>query len=121
MMDDKNEATDDVKVFVGDDSGPNEYACFFEDDGVTGYLYLSDRSKGEIIKHLQIYANSAQLNVTENDVRVVWSRDGSKCGVRIWGEMRGIIDIRNGVEGRAFLENRSSPPIRDRDWLNGFD
>ena len=110
-----------MKVFVADDSGPEEYAGFFEDDGQTGYLYVSDRSKRTIIKHLQIYTNSSQLNVAEGDVRVVWSNDGKKCGVRIWGELRGIIDIAKGIEGRAFVESRQSSPIRDPEWLRGFE
>ena len=110
-----------MKVLVADDSGPEEYTCFFEDDGETGYLYVSDRSERAIIRHLQIYTNSAQLNITKDDVRVVWSSNGKKCGVLIWGEMRGIIDIGKGIEGRAFLESRRSPPIRDAVWLEGFE
>ena len=112
---------DHVKVFVADDRGPEEYVGFFEDDGETGYLYVSDRSERTIVRHLQIYANSAQLNVTEDDVSVVWSNDLKKCGVLIWGEMRGIIDISGGTEHRTFVENRVSPPIRDRVWLKGFE
>jgi len=112
---------DDVKVFVADTGGTEQNACFFEDDGETGYLYVSDRSEQAMIRHLQIYTNSAQLNVTEDDVRVVWSTDGTKCGVAIWGAMPGIIDLRQGIEGRAVIESRNSPPIQDREWLRGFE
>lgn len=116
-----NEPTDDSsKVYVSDTSGPDCYVAFFEDDGETGYLYVSDREKQEIVKHVQIYTNSKRLDVSSDDVRVVWSSDGTKCGVIIWGGMRGIIDLEKGVEGRAFLETRSSPPISDPSWLKGF-
>ncbi len=116
-----SDESDDVKVFVADTTGPEQYACFFEDDGETGYLYVSDRSEHAITKHLQIYTNSAQLKVAEDDVRVMWSTDGTKCGVAIWGAMRGIIDLRQGIEGRAVIESRNSPAIQDREWLRGFE
>ena len=112
--------SEEVRVFVSDDGGPEEYAAFFEDDGETGYLYVSDRRKAEIVQHLQIYKTSQALGVEEKDVSVVWSRDGSKCGVLIWGGMRGIIDVVNKREGRILVENRTTPPINDPEWLNGF-
>ena len=78
-------ANENVKVFVEDSGGPENYIGFFEDDGTTGYLYVTDRRRKEIVRHLQIYVNSSDLGVSENDVQVVWSKDGKKCGVRIWG------------------------------------
>jgi hypothetical protein len=117
-----NEIDDnDVKIFVGDQRGPESYVGFFEDDGETGYLYVSDRSTKQIIQQLQIYVNSAQLRVEPEDVRVVWSKNGTKCGVLIWGGMRGIIDLERNREGRAFVDSRTTPPIDDAEWLGGFD
>jgi len=112
---------DEVKVFVGDQTGPEDYTGFFEDDGETGYLYVSDRKRNEVIRHLQIYINSGELGVEEKDVEVVWSKDGTKCGVSIWGGMRGIIDLSKKREGRAFVESRGTPPIDDSEWLEGFE
>lgn len=109
-----------VKVFVSDEHGPEEFVGFFEDDGETGYLYVSDRKRGEIVKHLQIYNNSQALCVDAKDVHVVWSGDGSKCGVLIWGAMRGIIDLVKRKEGRVLVESRDTPPIKDKEWLKGF-
>ena len=88
-MTDQGVTEDAPKVFVSDSGGPEEYVCCFEDDGETGYLYVSDRKHKEIVEHLQIYNNSPQLGVKESDVEVVWSGDRTKCGVRIWGGMRG--------------------------------
>ena len=118
MSDQRND--DDVSIIVGDSSGPEDYLGVFEDNGETGYLYVSDRTTYEVLQHLQIYTCSGTLGVKEEDVEVIWSRDGSKCGVSIWGGIRGIIDVKRKLEGRAFLESRSTPPIDDTIWLEGF-
>lgn len=112
---------DEIRIFVSDTSGPEGYIGFFEDDGETGCLYVSDRRNRKIVQHLQIYNKSIQLRVQETDIGVIWSRDGSKCAVRIWGCMRGIIDLGNKREGRAFIESRDTKPIDASDWLEGFD
>ena len=92
----------------------------FEDDGNTGYLYLYEPNGRGVVRHLHIYDKSPRLNVTEDDVVVVWSQDRSKFGVLIWGRMRGIIDIASGREGRVWLENRETPGISDEEWMRGF-
>src|SRR5579864_3411015 len=97
---DSHENTEGIRVFVGDTEGPDDYAAFFEDDGETGYLYISDRRLKKIVKHLQIYSK-AQISPEEHDVSVVWSSDGTKCGVIIFNGMRGIIDLEKGIEGRS--------------------
>jgi hypothetical protein len=110
-----------VRVFVGDAEGPEDHVGFFEDDGETGYLYVSDRRTNKIIRHLEIYDNAKNLDITEEDVTVVWSSDGRKCGVIIWGGMRGVIDLAKNREGRAKLQDRRTPPISDPEWLRGFE
>ncbi len=112
---------DDVRVFVGDTEGPEKYVGFFEDDGETGYLYVSDRRSNEVLRHVQIYNDAKAMNPKEDDISVVWSSDGTKCGVIIFGGMRAIIDIKKGVEGRARMTSASSPPINDLEWLHGFE
>ena len=69
---------------------------------------------------MQIYDCEEKLKVKEDDVEVLWSSDGSKCGVKIWGGMRGIIDLKKNIEGRVKLEKRDTPFIDDLDWLHGF-
>ncbi len=119
MPDEPNDS-EDATMIVLDNGGSAEYAAFFEDDGETGYLYVSDLREREIIQHVQVYVKARELDVKENDVSVIWSRDGTKCGVLIWGGMRGIIDVANNIEGRVLVEDRTTPPIDDRDWLDGF-
>jgi hypothetical protein len=120
-MMDKDQNSDDVRIFVGDTEGPDDFAGFFEDDGETGYLYVSNRKLNKIVRHLQIYNEAKAINPQEQDVSVVWSADGQKCGVIIFDGMRGIIDLRRGIEGRSKMTDRSSPPIDDTEWLGGFE
>ena len=82
------------------------------------YVYQPDEKR--ILRHLHLYDRSADLKVAENDVIVVWSADKSKCGVVIWGKMRGIIDLASGREGRVWIDSRDTPGIGDAEWLAGF-
>lgn len=105
---------------IVDREGPKGIFGVFEDDGETGYLYIYKPEEG-IQRHLHIYDRVPELNICAEDVRVSWSRDFSKCGVVIWGKMRGIIDLKKGVEGRVWLDSPNSPGIDDPNWLSGFD
>jgi hypothetical protein len=50
----------------------------------------------------------------------MWATGETKCGVAIWGKMRGIIGLSNGGEGRVWMESRDTPGIGDQKWLEGF-
>lgn len=76
--------------FVTDLPNKEGLFCVFEDDGETGYLYLSEHGGAGIIDHLHIYDDPDQVGVKEEDIEVVWSKDYSKCGVKIWGGFYGI-------------------------------
>ena len=107
--------------FVEEAEGPPGVFGVFEDDGETGYLYLYEPGGREVFQHLHIYDRSRKLPVRVADVRIVWSEDQSKCGVVIWGQMRGIVNLQTGQAGRVWLESRDTPGIGDREWLRGFD
>lgn len=92
----------------------------FEDDGETGYLYLYSAREQTVLRYLHIYDRSETVVVSACDVRVVRSQDRQKCGVKIWGKMRGIIDLFSDKQGRVWLENRNTPGIDDAEWLTGF-
>ena len=93
----------------------------FEDDEVTGYLYLYCPDGADAIsRHLFIY-NRRDMQIEQADVDVVWSRDLDRVGVRVWGEMRGIMELSTGREVHAVLVQRGDPGIRDGAWLDGFD
>ncbi len=106
--------------FMAEAGGPPGVFGVFEDDGETGYLYFYEPDGREVFQHLHLYDRSPDLPVQEKDVRVVWSEDLSKCGVLIWGKMRGIINLATGQEGRVWLESRNTPGIGDAEWLKGF-
>jgi hypothetical protein len=119
----KKKKNEDDKVnegFIVDGAGPEGLSCVFEDDGETGYLYVYEEHGKGILKHLQIYSRAENLNVHESDVHVMWSADGTKCGVTLWGGFRGIIDIKNEREVSTRVTHRHSPSITDQQWLNGF-
>ena len=73
------------------------------------------------MKHLHIYDRNAQLRVPADEVDVLWSTDESKCAVVIWGQVRGIIDLRSNKEGRVLLKSPSTPGVSDPTWLKGFE
>lgn len=107
--------------FISEAAGPDGMFAVFEDDGATGYLYAYKADENSILRHVHIYDRSPQLNVRAEQVQVLWSEEGSKCGVSIWERMRGIIDLGKGREGRVWLETRDTPGIGDAEWLRGFD
>ena len=96
-------------------------AAVFEDEGETGYLYVYSVETGTIQSHVHIYDQSAALQITKESVDVLWASDETKCAVSIWGQMRGVIDLRAKKEGRAWLESRDTPGISDKEWLKGFE
>ena len=106
--------------FIKEASGPSGLFCVFEDDGETGYLYIYEPDGRGVIRHLHIYDRTPEFYVEEGDVQVQWSADQTKCGVRIWGKMRGIFNVASGQEGRVWLTSRNTPGIGDAEWMKGF-
>ena len=98
-----------------------ERAAVFEDEGETGYLYVYSVGTAAVQRHVHVYDRNGDLQIAKESVDVLWSTDESKCAVRIWGQLRGIIDLRMRKEGRAWLENRDTPGISDPEWLRGFE
>ena len=106
--------------FIIYEKGPDRRFAVFEDEGATGYLYLYDSKEKKVTRHLHLYNRSKDLAVSREAVKVLWAAGHAKCGVLIWGEMRGIIDLESGKEGRVWMENRHTPGIGDQKWLEGF-
>src|SRR5579884_3772039 len=113
---------DEIFAFVENSSGPEGYSAVFEatagdQEGTPsgGYLYVCNSTNAEIIRSLEIYKHSA-CELRESDVQVFWSSDLTKCGVSIWGRMRGVIDIAKNREITAPLDNPDSPAITAPEW-----
>jgi hypothetical protein len=100
--------------------GPHKTFAVFEDFAETGYLYLYSAAEHTVLRFLLVYNCSSRLQVTAEEVEVMWAAGGTKCGVAIWGEMRGIIDLAAGREGRVKMDTRDTPGIGDQKWLEGF-
>jgi hypothetical protein len=86
----------------------------------TKYLYVYSAEEQTVLRFLHVYDSSRKVDVAPGDVEVMWATGGTKCGVAIWGKMRGIIDLAGGGEGRVWLEGRDTPGIGDQKWLEGF-
>lgn len=107
--------------FIIEAVGPDGVFGVFEDDGDTGYLYVYEPNKSSILQNLHIYNRSTEVDVQEKDVFVIWSADETKCGVVVWGQMRGIINLAGGRSFRMPLRSRGSPGVTDAEWLKGFE
>src|SRR5579859_1214620 len=95
----------------------NGYDAFFEQDDATGYFYLSDKTG--VLYDLHIYNRKPSFSVAEQDVQVIWSDSGNRCGVVIFGKLRGVIGINGDMHRPAYV--MESDGIVKAEWLNGFD
>lgn len=105
---------------IGSANSQGLYAIF-EDCENTGYLYLSDHDGEGIIDDLHIYDYPEKLGVEEKDVEVVWSKDESKCGVKIWRKFYGVFDLGKRKKLGIYIRDRETKPITDAALLDGFD
>lgn len=94
--------------------------CFFEDDGETGYFYFYEPDGAGIVDYLHICNYPKKKGIKKRDVEVVWSKDGSKCGVKVWGKFYGIFDLERSQKIGHIIQDKESPPITDPSLLNGF-
>jgi hypothetical protein len=98
-------------------TGINGYDAFFEQDDATGYLYLSDKTG--VLYDLHIYNRKPSFNVAEKDVQVVWTDSGDRCGVLIFGKLRGVIGVNGDMCRPAHVMD--SGGIVKREWRRGFN
>jgi hypothetical protein len=111
----------EARIFVEDTDGRTDFAGLFEEQNGKGHLYIWDRRTEKILDHVEIYDDlKGLLEPAEDDVQVLWSKDGARCGVTIWGAMRAIVDLPGRQKAVAPLKERSSEAIADREWLKGF-
>ena len=103
----------ETRFLVTELDSHGERAAVFEDDGETGYLYVYSVAAAAVQTHVHVYDRGEALQIEKDRVDVLWSTDESKCAVRIWEQIRGIIDLRMRREGRSWLESRNTPGISD--------
>jgi hypothetical protein len=110
----------DETGFILDAAGPDGLSVVFEDDGETGYLYLYEPDGRGVVRDLHIYNRTDEVQPSETDVHCKWSTDMTRCGVFVWGVLRGVLDVANGTETRIPILERASQGITDSRWLAGF-
>jgi hypothetical protein len=109
-----HEMTKADEFIVG--TGIDGYDVFFEQDDATGYFYLADASG--VLYALHIYNRKPSIGICEDDVRVVWTESGERCGVLIHGKLCEVIGI-NGDQCRP-AHVLDSHGIIDPKWTKGF-
>ncbi len=97
--------------------GAPPYTAFFEQDDETGYLYISDGSK--VISDLHIYNRERGINLSEDDVRVVWNESCDRAAVVIGGRIRGVLGL-TGDCYRPPMHSLESEGVSKEEWLIGF-
>src|SRR5215471_4463346 len=111
----------DRELLIDVEGPPGLFAVFEEDAKRGGYQYLYEPNGAGIIRHLKIYDPTIRPLPEEDDIEVMWSSDLTKCGVVIWGRMRGVMDVVRGEDLSIRLESKESPAIVAPEWLMGFD
>lgn len=104
--------------FVVGEFNSSGFIAIFEQDDTTGYLYLCE-SNYKVREALHIY-NRSKVTATEDQVKVVWSADGQRCGVLIGSRLRGVIGI-NGDMYRPPMTSLDSDPVTLPEWTFGFE
>src|SRR6185369_7617778 len=100
--------------------GPDGLWAIFSVDDEAGYFYVYKSENQEVLAQIRIYRDEQKFSIHESDVRVMWSNDLNKCGIVIWGKMRGIIRLDNRREICPPFESHDSPGINDTEDLMGF-
>lgn len=109
-----------MRDFVVGSANSDGLYGIFEYTADTGYLYLSDHEGDGIIDYLHIYDYPEKIGIRKKDVEVVWSKDESKCGVKIWGKFYGIFDLEQSKKIGIYIRDKDTPAITNRDLLEGF-
>jgi hypothetical protein len=94
----------------------NHYSAFFEQDDATGYLYLSNGEK--VLHALHIYNRKPSIEIREEDVEVIWTESGERCGVLIRGKLCGVIGLNGDLCRPAHVLETEG--ITDPKWTIGF-
>ena len=106
------------EVVIQLDSPDGRFSAVFEDDGETGYFYALDLAQtGDmIVDAVQIYnvANIAD-RACPSALLIVWSEDGSKCGLLINGYPHAVFDF-TARRGYCRTNFPNFPPSKSTSW-----
>lgn len=100
--------------------GPDGLFAVFQEDEGAGYFFVYKPEKQGVLAQIRIYETGLKARVRESDVQLMWSSDQTKCGIAVWGQMRGIINVASCEEICVPLES-DRRGITDPEWLRGFE
>jgi|GEM_PF-4635313 len=106
--------------FLVSSKGPGALYGVFENTPEDGNLYVFDSENSRVIRWLQVHVASSELNLSPEDVAVVWTDEGDRVGVVIDGGLRAIIDLHADHRFGIRMRSRATKPIRHVGWLRGF-
>lgn len=86
------------------------YGFVLEDDGESGYLYVTNEDRSEIFDAMHLFTSPDGLTA-EDEIFVVWSASLRKAGLYYRDEFRAVVDF---AEQRACCRTGAPPP--DRSW-----
>ena len=100
--------------------GPDGLFAVFQEDEGEGFFFAYKPETQDVLAQIRIYESGLNPSVRESDVQLMWSSDWTKCGIAVWGQMRGVINIATGEETCVPLES-DRRGIVDPEWLKGFE
>lgn len=77
--------------FIKELEGSKGIFCVFEDDGETGYVYIYIPRENKIVTNAHVYTRSSTLQPTQDDIRIIWFTDNSKCSVYLFDQLQATL------------------------------
>lgn len=106
--------------FLVSSKGPGALYGVFENSLDSGYLYVFESEDSRVVGWVRVHSASPEINLSPEDVAVVWTDEGDRVGVVIDGGLRAIIDIAANHRVHTPMRSRATEPIRHVGWLRGF-
>jgi hypothetical protein len=103
--------------FIKELEGRRGLFAVFEDDGETGYLYIYFPQEQKILFDLNIYTRGSKIQPREDDVELVWTRDYTLCGARVYWKLRGYIDLKKQKRENMYFIKPDDQGINDSIFL----
>lgn len=109
-----------MKDFMLEEEGKDGVFALFHQDNGAGHLFAYKPATKSVLAQVQVYSALGKAQVTEGDVRLLWSSDWTKCAVTVFGKMRGALNLANGDEV-CVPPGEDARGIEDPVWLSGFE
>jgi hypothetical protein len=116
---------EDESYFIGEYSPDGKWACTFEDNGETGYMYLQPIDENgellDIIDHLWDYNQISPPITSCKDVSIHWSKDATKVILIVDTHGWGMFDLNAWRKTEAPRVNGAIGTLPLEIWQNGIN